>query len=294
MKEKKKLSKARRVFDLVLLIAIAVLWVKFSAVYPELRVPKWGDYTTSAPEEAPETGSKYKFYYDRLSNEEKYAYKFIMDEIYSFPVKIEVPTLESEGLSAVFEAILLDNPDMFFLSKKGETSQKLGRLFFYPQYNITKEEYAQMKSEVDEKCREILLAINLNGTAYSIEKGIHDYIVTHCEYTYTEGDYISSSVYGCLINGLASCEGYSKAMSYLLEKVNIENTMVNGFAKNNQGYEAAHMWNIVKTDGTYKYIDVTWDDPVSNTSGRIYYDYFNVGKDKISKTHYGMTLDIVD
>ena len=51
------------------------------------------------------------------------------------------------------------------------------------------------------------------------------------------------------------CEGYSKAFQYLCELSGIECHSVLG-----TGDLEAHMWNIVKLDGAYYHVDITWTD----------------------------------
>ena len=55
------------------------------------------------------------FLYSQLNENEKKSYDLIMNSIYSFPEKISVTYLSDPELDRVFEAILYDNTDVFFL-----------------------------------------------------------------------------------------------------------------------------------------------------------------------------------
>ncbi len=57
---------------------------------------------------------------------------------------------------------------------------------------------------------------------------------------------------GPLIFGIGNCSGYHKAYNYLLKRAGIEY----GTSKN-----SGHVWNLVKLDGEWYHVDVTWDDP---------------------------------
>ncbi len=109
-------------------------------------------------------------------------------------------------------------------------------------------------------------------------KVLHDYLVRHVQYDYN--NYLNDSVpsdsytsYGALVNGIAVCQGYSTSMELLLTKAGIENIHVYGQALSYKGLDA-HTWNMVKLDGQYYHLDVTWDDPVQQSSPYLNYDYF--------------------
>ena len=74
-------------------------------------------YSSEAVEET-EFGSPYKFYYGKLDNLEKHAYNEIITHIYDMPEEIEVPAIDGDQLDRVFSAILMDNPDLFFVGRK--------------------------------------------------------------------------------------------------------------------------------------------------------------------------------
>lgn len=117
---------------------------------------------------------------------------------------------------------------------------------------------------------------------YDKIKYFHDYIIKNCVYN-LYGDNIHSA-YGALIDGEAVCEGYSKAMALLCNSVGIECIIVTGY-----GDDIPHMWNMLKYNGNWYHMDLTWDDPVDNKgifdSDYVQYDYFNVTTDQILQNH---------
>lgn len=103
---------------------------------------------------------------------------------------------------------------------------------------------------------------------YENELAIHDYLVSNVQYGGEEdGAY---SAYFALIRGYSVCSGYQEAFKTLLDMLGIENMAVNG-----TGNEEAHGWNLVKLDGEWYHVDVTWDDPIDG-DGTISHKYFNV------------------
>ena len=59
------------------------------------------------------------------------------------------------------------------------------------------------------------------------------------------------SIYGVFVNKKAVCAGYAKAMQYLLNLCGIECTYVTS---------DTHAWNLIKLEGDYYHMDVTWGD----------------------------------
>ena len=47
-----------------------------------------------------------------------------------------------------------------------------------------------------------------------------------------------------------------KGTQYLLNRLGVFCTLVDGYGKNNE----RHAWNLVEVDGEYYYVDTTWGD----------------------------------
>ena len=114
---------------------------------------------------------------------------------------------------------------------------------------------------------------------------LHDYLALHTKYAYEDSvnNSLSSSVYtaeGALVNGNAVCQGYALAYQYLLGKVGIESKYVASSAMN-------HGWNLVKINGQWYHVDVTWDDPAWDQIGRVRHQYFMLSDSAIIRLdHY--------
>lgn len=283
--------KKRTILALVA-IAIALISVfRLKQQFPELTWPVIDNYS-SDPETVTDKGSPYKIYYDQLAPIEKQAYNMIMDKIYDMPEKILVPDLNENELDNVFEAILSDNPDLFFLGRRCSVRAVLWNNFFQAEYIISKEEYLQQKAELERKTKEIIATLP-RDSEYNTELAIHDYIVKHTDYKIEERQYVYSSSYGCLVNGIAACEGYSKAAKLLMDEVGIKSYLISGTAVTSQEEGGNHMWNIVEIDGKYYHLDCTWDDPITDKNTRtIQHTYFNVSDNVIKKSHSNFSLNL--
>jgi transglutaminase/protease-like cytokinesis protein 3 len=119
-------------------------------------------------------------------------------------------------------------------------------------------------------------------TAYEKELAIHDWIVKWASYD-TEANNNSPNArpspdndnpYGVFFNKKAICSGYTSTFQLFMDLLGIECITVNGFARN---METEHAWNMVRLDGEWYCVDVTWNDPVGVFSpSYVSHDYFNV------------------
>ena len=138
-----------------------------------------------------------------------------------------------------------------------------------PNYLYTKPEYDAMMAKCNAKADEILADIKDNPNLGDVEKAllIHDRIALLCQYDYENYSNnsvpaISHKMYGVLGNGVAVCQGYAMTYGWLLDKVGIKNEYVSSDTLN-------HAWNIVYINNIPYHVDVTYDDPVWDITGRV-------------------------
>lgn len=153
-------------------------------------------------------------------------------------------------------------------------------------YRLTVSEMSDMNRHAEQAADEIMAAVTDEMSVYDKLKYFHDYLILNCESS-REYEY-ANTVYGALVEGKALCEGYSKAFSYLCNRAGIENMIVTG--RTNE----AHMWNMVKVDGNWYHIDVTWDKPGGTLAdafpNMIMYQYFMVTDSVIENDHQIVTI----
>lgn len=118
-------------------------------------------------------------------------------------------------------------------------------------------------------------------TEYGIEQQVHDLIIRNVEYVSTNS-VSEHTIEGVILNKKAVCEGIAKAVKFLLNKKSIECEVVTGYTKQEEG--VGHAWNVVRIDGLWYHLDVTWDLNMSK-NGVIRYDYFNLSESEIMIDH---------
>lgn len=85
-------------------------------------------------------------------------------------------------------------------------------------------------------------------------KAIHDWIVNHIEYDQSLSRY---TAYEAVTLGEAVCQGYALLGYKMLKEAGITALIAEGTVNTGE-----HAWNMVRLDGVWYHLDLTWDDPV--------------------------------
>ncbi|HHW38155.1 MAG TPA: Ig domain-containing protein [Bacillales bacterium] len=144
------------------------------------------------------------------------------------------------------------------------------------------ESAAEMKY-VDQQVKAILAKIikpEMNN--HEKVKAVHDYLVLNLGYDTTLN---SNSPYTALKKGVTACNGYAMLAYKMLKELGFEVRLISGVASSQVYKTQNHAWNLVKLDDKWYHLDVTWDDPVPDESGRVFYDYYLLTDKEISKNH---------
>lgn len=190
--------------------------------------------------------------------------------------------MKVEEIFNILDMVVYENPKIMYY--KG-AEYKFGKLMIH--YSKSKEDIKEHQYEI-ERIREKFIDDYITDEMTEYEKvlAVHDFIINNCRYDtrVVEGNPLppeSYTAYGVLKLGVAVCEGYAKALKFLLDGIGIESKIVIGQSKGEN-----HAWNLVKLDDDFYHIDATWDDPVTD-DGRdiIRYNFMNLNDEEILKTH---------
>lgn len=194
-----------------------------------------------------------------------------------------------EEITDMVNVCVRENPSIMYFS--GISYRTDGLLSF--KYSKDSETIKRHKSELEKKVEAVLKEIIKPGmTPYQKEIAIHDYLINNCEYDYEgfESNKIkdeSFTAYGALCLGIAVCEGYAEAADIMLNRSGVESRIISGKSR---GY--GHAWNLVKIEGEYYHLDITWDDTAQLSSdGKQRYYYFNLSDEDIKKDHEWVKAD---
>ncbi len=170
----------------------------------------------------------------------------------------------------------------FFGCSKSKQTDLLVNIHF--EYLVSEEDYDEYKQIWDLKIESYLEGIDDDLTDVQKALILHDRIINRCDYYKENADAgtlpkASYTPYGVVINEMAVCQGYAELYSYLLKCVGIESYLCSSYIMN-------HVWNIIVIDGEYYYVDVTWDDPTWDVSGRTMHTNFLCSFEDFKQHHH--------
>ena len=169
-------------------------------------------------------------------------------------------------VSIAYNAMINDHPDFFWMPYTyivGEMETVSGSYISIAfevddganqnRYLVPCSEREAMYKRLNSKVEEIVIGAKRCKTDYAKTEFLNDYLCENTEYD--EFCELNQTSYGCIINGKALCEGYSRAFKLLCNKVGIKCDLIYGMSETEN-----HMWNCVNIGENFSYIDVTWND----------------------------------
>lgn len=165
-----------------------------------------------------------------------------------------------------------ESPELFRIGGLSLTYYPSGSMVaLKPSYHFsTSEEFRLHYNKFIEVSEKMLTGVKNNPALSDVEKALllHDRLALQCEYNLENtSDPSAHTIYGVFCLGTAVCQGYAYAYDYLLEQVGIEAEYCSSDSLN-------HAWNIVYIHNTPYHVDVTWDDPTLDMSGRVLHKNF--------------------
>ena len=100
---------------------------------------------------------------------------------------------------------------------------------------------------------------------------VNEYFALNYEYDLT---YKNKDAYTFFRDKKGVCQAYMRAFEGVMQKLGIEASYV-------ESKSMEHSWNIVKADGNWYHIDLTWNDPVTSIKAAVDHDYFLLSTDKM-------------
>lgn len=272
--------KKRRIFIAILAVAVCVVAaMNFTRILQKIPTD-FSDIQMTY-----DADGRSRYYFNTLSAEGKVAYTVILDTIREHPERIEIPQLNDADFHEMFCALSYDNPELLCMTNESQIVMRGAKAYFVPQYCEELSVCESHRNDLENAVTEILSGVTPNMDAYDTELYFHDVICEKVVYT-PDGDNVKGySAYDALVQGKAVCEGYSRSVQLLLNRVGISNYLVTGIGADSDGTSEGHMWNVVTLQGENYYLDVTWDDMDEDDINRYNHTYFNVTSADIEKNH---------
>lgn len=223
-----------------------------------------------------------KWGYSTLNETQKKAYAKLFEAAASHSSSADVSAigLTKSDVNKLYWAFDYDNSQFFWLANGYKYSfYSSGKVTTITMsYGRTASQKAALSPKFEAAAQEIIDKALEYSDAYDRLMVLHDELALRTEYLTSGGVHISEAD-GPLVYGQALCEGYSKAFMYLCQSIGIDCVCIIG---------GEHMWNMVKVDGEWYHIDVTWDDPIivgSSGGSNIKHQYFLVSTKTILLDH---------
>lgn len=252
-----------------------------------------GDGTELETEtEIPVEVSELYYAYHHLDIERQKIYLEMLDALAGMKSGVPLSTVDKSVLDVVFACVMNDHPELFYVDGYQYTEYTLGdvvtSITFSGTYSMTSAQVEEAGLMIEQSLAECFEQVPLNEDEYNTVKYLYEWLINHTEYDRTAEN--NQNICSVFLQGRSVCQGYAKAMQYMLQAADIQCVLVTGFTNGER-----HGWNLVRVNGGYYYLDPTWgdasyalDNADSTLNGfvpAINYDYFLVTTDEITRTH---------
>ncbi|MDE5939345.1 MAG: hypothetical protein K2H37_09715 [Lachnospiraceae bacterium] len=231
--------------------------------------------------------------FGKLTEEEQEVYLEILEAIVGFRENVRLSSCDKELISRVFQCVLNDHPEIFYVDGYSYTEYTLGsilkKITFTGSYRFSPEEVEEKQRQIDDYVNQCLADMPEDADEYEKVKYVYEYLIHHTDYDASAKD--SQNICSVFLERKSVCQGYAKATQYLLNRAGVFSTLVLGRVVGGEG----HAWNLVRIDGEYYYVDTTWGDASYQAVGgsdypvekipTINYDYLCVTTEQMELTH---------
>ena len=229
----------------------------------------------------------------RLSGAEQRLYSLVVQKLDALTEELSFHGVDIESVDRIWNAVLADYPEFFWLTGAYQYGgwDSTSYLWLEPTYNTPADQIPEQRLQAEAVCDGILSRAE-GMSEYERALFFHDFIVENTSFdsetskndNSTTQLSASRTAYGCLVEHLAVCSGYAKAFQWLAQRSGMECLSVFGADKEDN---VGHVWNCIRLDGNFYYIDPTWDDPIPEEGDPeiLSHDYFCITTQELLQTH---------
>lgn len=252
-----------------------------------------GEETGTMPQFVTEADCFYYAYSTLENSEEQQLYQELLDSLLACEAETELSTLNEALIEPVFECVMADHPEIFYVDGYNLTTYRMGeeliKLTFSGTLTVEPAEIAVRREKIGQTAEAWLAEAQNLENSYEKLKYLYEQLISHTDYELGCCD--SQNICSVLLNGVSVCQGYAKTLQYLCQQLDIPALLVSGTVRG-QG----HAWNLVyMDDGQWYFVDPTWGDAsyqqedgaacTQNSCPAVNYDYFCVTTQQLKLTH---------
>ena len=196
--------------------------------------------------------------------------------------------LDEKVIDKIFQSVLNDHPELFYVEGYSYTTYTRGdrtvAVEFVGTYSLDFDTALERKLEIEQAVEDFLEGAPDTEDDYDKIKYVYERLIRDTDYDLDSED--NQNIYSVFIGRASVCQGYAKAFQYLLNRMGVECTLVQGkVLETGEG----HAWNLVRSNGNYYYVDTTWGDisyqSTEEDIPQISYDYLCITTARMERTH---------
>lgn len=229
--------------------------------------------------------------YAQLTPDEQEIYRQVLSSLQEMEEETEVSTQDTAVLEEIFLAVMNDHPEIFYAEGYEFTRYLRGdqveKLTFSGKYTMTEQEASEKAALIEAEADAWLAGRPQNSTSeYETVKYLYETLIQKTDYKLEAES--NQTIVSVFLYGESVCQGYARALQYLLQKAGIACTLATGEAGG-----VGHAWDVVRVDNRWYHVDPTWGDVSYRLEGQeeissrpaVSYDYLCVGSEEIKRTH---------
>lgn len=234
----------------------------------------------------------YEYWRGTLTREEQVIYDDMKEGFLQFRTSISPRTkyLSNKMLSETYAAFLQDHPEIFwknsyrvasryFDSEQVNTSKKITLEYLY-----SKEGAISLNETMKQKYEPIIQEAQKQEEDLEKIRYVHNALIELAHYQKYTAEEINEyqSIVSLFRDGNTVCAGYSYAFKMIMDRLGIECIIARDIS--HEDTSKNHSWNLVRYNGIWYNVDVTWDgDQEKNEKDP--YQYFMQSHKRFYKTH---------
>lgn len=228
----------------------------------------------------------------RLSLEEQKVYAEILSSLLGLEKETTLSTKDTSLIDKAFQCVMLDHPEIFYVDgykyTEYSSNEVVEKIVFAGNYIYDAGEIHTRQQKIAEAAAKIVAGAPDTVDEYEKVKYVYETIIQNTEYDTASVD--NQNICSVFLNGRSVCQGYAKALQYLLREMGMDAALVIGTVREGDG----HAWNLVSVNDNWYYLDATWGDAFymfgdeqeqQPKNASVNYDYLCVTTKQIEQTH---------
>ncbi|MGM9567461.1 MAG: transglutaminase domain-containing protein [Clostridia bacterium] len=211
------------------------------------------------------------YHYTQLNKDQQSVYFALLEGLKRLSPSFAVPRTGGQEIFDVFFRLRLDHPEIFYAEciryryYDNSSFVEVTPTYLFDKKKIKTHQQA-MYARVEKLKRPAMHFADEEKVLY-----IHDFICRNVHYDKLKKQY-SHEIIGPLGQGVGVCEGIAKSVKILCDALDLWCAIAVSEANPEKGIKYRHAWNILRLNGMYVHLDVTFDLSLSKND-IIRYDY---------------------